>query len=186
MEDRSLLSKNEKISKTLKETNAKADNCTCSNCGNSFYRKPSKIREHNCCSRSCSTTWKNKTLNMCSSGGKASVLSQQGIRRSLNEMYFAELCKKEFLTIENAVMFNGWDADIVLANEKIAILWNGKWHYEKITKKHSVEQVQNRDKKKIEEITKAGYTPYVIKDMGKHNKEFVEKEFEKLKTYIAG
>lgn len=38
-------------------------------------------------------------------------------------------------------MFNGWDADIIIEDLKIAILWNGKWHYEKITEKHSVSQV---------------------------------------------
>ena len=32
-------------------------------------------------------------------------------------------------------IFNGWDADIILTDLKIAILWNGKWHYEKLTKK---------------------------------------------------
>jgi hypothetical protein len=27
-------------------------------------------------------------------------------------------------------------------------------------------------------IEKMGYTPYIIKDMGKYNKKFVEQEFE--------
>ena len=81
-------------------------------------------------------------------------------------------------------MFNGWDADIILLEEKIAILWNGKWHYEKITKKHSVEQVQIRDRIKIDEILKSGFKPYIINDMGKYNKEFVNSEFEKLKNSL--
>lgn len=37
-----------------------------------------------------------------------------------------------------------------------------------------------------EEIDKAGYTSYVIKDIGKENKVFVEKEFNKFIKYIAG
>lgn len=49
-------------------------------------------------------------------------------------------------------MFNGWDADIIIPNIKVAVLWNGKWHYEQIKKGHSVKQVQNRDKIKLKEI----------------------------------
>jgi hypothetical protein len=59
-------------------------------------------------------------------------------------------------------------------------MWNGVWHYKKITEKHSVEQVQNRDRIKIKEIKKCGYEPYIIKDMGKYNPQFVEEEFEKF------
>ena len=81
-------------------------------------------------------------------------------------------------------MFNGWDADIILNDHKMAIMWNGKWHYEKLTKKHSLKQVRNRDYIKIKEIKKLGYEPYIIRDMGSYNPEFVENEFEKLKKYI--
>lgn len=76
------------------------------------------------------------------------------------------------------------DADVILPNEKIAVLWNGNWHYKKITKKHSVKQVQNRDLIKSKEITKAGYKLYVIKDTGKFNKTFVEQEFIKFLEYV--
>ena len=55
---------------------------------------------------------------------------------------------------------------------------------QKITKKHSVSQVQNRDEIKINEIINCGYTPYIIKDMGRYNPIFVNEEFEKfLKIY---
>jgi len=107
-------------------------------------------------------------------GGRNSV---QG-RRSKNEELFYDLCKDKFKNVtNNENIFNGWDADIILHNEKIAIMWNGVWHYRKIKKSHSLEQVQNRDKIKIEEIKKCGYSPYVIKDMGKFNPKFVESEF---------
>ena len=108
------------------------------------------------------------------------------VKRSKNEIYFAELCEKRFNNIEcNKPIFNGWDADVIIHDLKIAVLWNGKWHYEKITKKHSVKQVQNRDKIKLNEIKKYGYEPYIIKDMGKHNKDFVKIEFEIFKKYIS-
>ena len=81
-------------------------------------------------------------------------------------------------------MFNGWDADIILPDYKIAVLYNGPWHYIQISKKVSLSQIQNRDKIKIEEIKKCGYIPYIIKDEGSFNKEFVEKQFEIFVDYI--
>ena len=178
------LTKNQKISKTLKEKYGKSNNCKCATCGSEIYRKPSKLREVNFCCVSCSTTWKNKNIGMGSLGGKASVESQKNSRRSLNEIYFANLCKKEFSILENEAIFNGWDADIILTDEKIAVLWNGKWHYEKITEKHSVDQVQNRDRIKIKEIEKAGYVPYIIKDLGRHDPTFVEEQFLIMKKTL--
>ena len=67
---------------------------------------------------------------------------------------------------------------------EIAVLWNGKWHYEKIKKEHSINQIQNRDKIKIEEIKKCGYIPYIIKDLGKYNLEKVNTEFKNFLDYI--
>lgn len=60
----------------------------------------------------------------------------------------------------------------------------GIWHYKKVRSKHSVEQVQARDKIKMDVIKNNGYIPYVIKDMGRYNKTFVEEEFGKLKRFI--
>ena len=113
--------------------------------------------------------------------GLASAQKQAETRRSKNERLFAEKCKAYFNEVLfNKAIFNGWDADVIIEDIKVAVLWNGAWHYKKITKKHSVKQVQNRDRIKINEIKKIGYEPYVIKDMGKHNKEFVESEFIKF------
>ena len=36
----------------------------------------------------------------------------------------------------------------------------------------------------VEEIKKMGYEPYIIKDMGSYNPEFVKQEFEVLKNYL--
>ena len=75
-------------------------------------------------------------------------------------------------------MFNGWDADVILTDQKIAVLWNGKWHYEEIMEGTSLKQIQTRDKIKMKEIERAGYRVYVVKDMGKHDPQFVESAFE--------
>lgn len=144
----------------------------------SSYFDALKDSKKKCCSRNCIMKRAGRK------GGQISAAKQY--RRSKNEIYFSELCKKEFMNVScNEQMFNGWDADVILQNEKIAVLWNGKWHYSKITKKHSVKQVQNRDYIKLGEIIKAGYTPYIIKDMGSENREFVESEFVKFKEFIS-
>lgn len=117
-------------------------------------------------------------------GGIKSAKSQQ--RRSKNEIYFCELCESYFKNVtHNESVFNGWDADIIIEDIKCAILWNGIWHYKQISKTQSLEQVQARDKIKVDQIVKCGYTPYIIKDLGRYNKEFVEEQFEIFKNFIS-
>lgn len=107
------------------------------------------------------------------------------VKRSKNEIEFCRLCEDYFSDVEhNIPLFNGWDADVIIHDIKYAILWNGIWHYEKVTPNHKIEQVKNRDKLKLEEITANGYVPYIIKDMGQYNPEFVKAEFEKFIHYI--
>lgn len=152
----------------------------CIVCDNIFVASKSKSAsiERKTCGKSCLSIRR-------SEAGKKSAQTQSEERRSKNEEYFAELCSKHFdKVLTNEAMFNGWDADVILPKHKIAILWNGKWHYKKLAEDHSVEQVQNRDRIKKEEIREKGYEPYVVKDMGKHNPDFVENEFEKLKSKL--
>lgn len=155
----------------------------CDNCMCKFKTKPSKVGRF--CSRRCVITWNNLNLGINKIGGLNSVQAQGKIKRSKNETYFADLCQQKFKSVKfNEPIFNGWDADIIIDDLKLAISWNGKWHYEKITKKHSVEQVQNRDKIKEKEIVKLGYQHYVIKDMGKWNKMFVENKFQEMLVFL--
>ena len=94
---------------------------------------------------------------------------------------FASLCAEKFDgVITNERMFEGWDADVIIPSIKVAILWNGPWHYKQISKTSSLLQIQNRDKLKLAAIFRSGYVAHVIKDMGKHNPEFVKIEFEKF------
>jgi len=177
---------NKKISRSLSDRESGHENVIikCCYCKNEFEVKW-KRREQKLCSRSCASSWRNTELGVGRIAGLASVKSQSENRRSKNEIYFAELCKnyfKEVLT--NEPIFNGWDADIIIEDIRFAVLWNGRWHYEKITELHSVKQVQNRDKIKLKEIEIKGYESYIIKDMGKENKKFVEKEFKVFLDYL--
>lgn len=142
---------------------------TCKICGKIFV-SIGKTKKTTCSKECCKMT--------LSLGGRNSASKQGEKRRSKNEMYFYALCGARYTNVtHNQPIFNGWDADIIIPDKKVAVLWNGKWHYEKITEKHSVEQVQNRDRIKIKEIERAGYKAYVIKDLGKENKKFVETQF---------
>lgn len=154
---------------------------TCEGCGKEYH---SRIKKSSFCSRSCKSSFAMKN-GQASIMGRKSVNIQKEIRRSKNEIYFGELCQQHFKTIKlNEPMFNGWDADVIIEDLKLAVLWNGAWHYKKITRKHSIEQVQNRDKIKLKEIEFAGYKSYIIKDMGKWNKKFVEEKFEEMLAYL--
>jgi len=154
----------------------------CLTCKIEFQPKSSKTK---LCSRDCADKfsrtdeYKTKAIINGQKGGKISATSQ--CKRSKNEIYFSELCAKEFEITTNEPYFDGWDADVIIHSEKTAILWNGIWHYKQIAKTQSLNQVQARDTIKMAIIYKYGYTPYVIKDMGKYNKAFVEQEFEIFK-----
>lgn len=117
--------------------------------------------------------------------GRKSVSIQGDARRSKNEIEFYKLCKAKFVNVDsNEPIFNGWDADIIIHDYKVAVLWNGPWHYKEIYKNTSLAQIQNRDRIKVSEIKKMGYIPYIIKDMGKTNIDFVKQEFLKFLEFI--
>ena len=164
---------------SLKNKRVKLLNCEY--CGNSFEQKKLIQRF---CGHSCATKSRMPLKGYERIGGLCSVKSQN--KRSKNEIFFAKLCRDEFKSVLcNVQIFNGWDADVIIGDFKIAVLWNGIWHYKKISKSHSLKQTENRDKLKVKEIINCGYEPYVIKDLGKFDKFFVIKEFEKFKIYIA-
>lgn len=170
----------DKISKKLKSNTRKKIKLVCKNCNKEFEVYFNK-RGQQCCSMSCAATWRNINKGVGRIGGLASAKKQSKKRRSKNEILFFELCEKEFNNVKhNEPLFNGWDADVIIEDYKVAVLWNGKWHYQKLTKQHSVKQVQNRDKIKINEIQKCGYKPYIIRDLGRGNVKFVRGEFEKF------
>lgn len=183
--------KNANSKQTIKQPKLKEQICQL--CGKKYFLNETGSTR-NFCSKKCSNEYKanrkkylsKDTLSKLSEAGRRSSEIQAEKRRSKNEEYFCELCEKHFINVKhNEPMFNGWDADVIVEDIKYAILWNGKWHYEKIKESHSVKQVQKRDDIKIKEIKKCGYVPYVIKDMGKYNPQFVEEEFKKF-INIAG
>lgn len=118
--------------------------------------------------------------------GRKSAQVQKESRRSKNEIHFANMCKKKFQKVLcNEPMFEKWDADVILPNQKIAILWNGVWHNRKLFEGHNLKQVKSRDKLKLGAINRCGYQSYIINDPGKEDVEFVENQFEKFMKWAA-
>ena len=153
---------------------------TCQYCKTAFSVN-SRTKPNKYCSSSCANAARAER-------GRVNALKSASVthKRSKNEMLFAELCTDYFGDIlTNEPMFNGWDADVILPQFKVAVLWNGPWHYKKLTEKHSLEQVQNRDRIKLEQIENMGYQSYVIRDNGSHNEKFVREQFEIFKTWIG-
>ena len=76
------------------------------------------------------------------------------------------LCKNLYVKSKsNHILANGWDADIYIPELNLAILWNGPWHYKQMPhKNHSLEQVQNRDRIKINEFSRLGIQTIVFED----------------------
>lgn len=141
----------------------------------------SKTKNNRFCSPACANVSRTKKGRINGLKSAATV-----VKRSKNEIMFASLCEEYFLTVRtNLPVFNGWDADVIIEDVKVAVLWNGVWHHKKIKHNHSVCQVQNRDKIKVAEIVRAGYIPYTINDYGSHNELFVRQEFEKFKAWIG-
>lgn len=159
----------------------------CPRCNCTFIKK---TRKQYLCSLTCADqVFKEMVTNDANKvnsrkGGLISASRQT--RRSKNEIHFAELCEATFENVlTNEPIFDGCDADVILPDLKIAILWNGIWHYQQVRKNHSVLQVQSRDKIKMKIIKRHGYACYIIKDMGKEKKDFVEKEFNYFLDYLV-
>ena len=153
------------------------DKGICVICKKEFEYEVKNNKVKRCCSVECGSILGGRI------GGRISAANN--VRRSKNEIYFSELCIYNFGTesvLTNKPIFDGWDADVIIPALRIAILWNGVWHYKKITEKHSLKQVQNRDRIKNKIIKKMGYTPYIIKDMGSYNKNFVKEQFDIMLT----
>lgn len=108
-------------------------------------------------------------------------------KRSKNEISFADKCTEKWNCSYNECLFNGWDADVIIKDLKIAVLWNGIWHYSTVNfkdKPTSLLQIQTRDKLKMKQIIAAGWTPYIIKDLKNANEKKVQNEFELFLTYL--
>jgi hypothetical protein len=143
--------------------------CVCHQCRTTFF-SPSITKKY--CGTVCrkikrqfdATQRSNEVKQKMKIGALNGVAKR--VLRSKDEVKLFELCYNYFENVtHNIQIINGWDADIILNNEKIAILWNGPWHYKQMPhKNHSLSQVQTRDKIKLKTLTHAGWKVLIFED----------------------
>lgn len=107
---------------------------------------------------------KKRLSEMGRAGGLASASKQ--MRRSKDEKQLFDFISNKWPNaLHNHIITEGWDADIVIPNLQIAILWNGPWHYREMGhKNHSLLQVQTRDRIKTKKFEELGWTVKVFED----------------------
>lgn len=127
----------------------------CTNCDKLMAARINRVR------KTCSKECRDQRRSYC---GKQ--LAQAISNRSKAEDALYQLC----LTLPTSVFPNyiiqdGWDADIVMPDIKLAIAWNGPWHYKEIVGlTHSLKQVQNRDRIKQKLFEQLGWTFVIFED----------------------
>lgn len=85
--------------------------------------------------------------------------------RSKQEIQLFELCNKLYKVTSNEIIADGWDADIVFPEHKVAVLWNGPWHYKEMGhSNHSLNQVVTRDCIKIQLFENLGWKVLIYQD----------------------
>lgn len=148
--------------KPIKEKSPKPDlfiTTACRSCQQSFITRRCSPRKS--CSVECA-----KILRRIGSrkGGQSSASKMA--KRSKQEIELFDMCSSYYSVVtHNERIANGWDADILIYDHKIAILWNGPWHYREMNiGNHSLKQVQNRDALKIKEFEKIGWKVKIFED----------------------
>ena len=129
----------------------------CKVCNSVFVWHRKKPGPNHCCSAQC--------LHIHRSN-KARTNPGLGTKRSKLEIQLFNLCNSHFTSVlSNYKIIDNWDADIVIPEYKIAILWNGPWHYKEMhIGNHSLKQVQNRDNIKIKLFESINWNIFVFED----------------------
>lgn len=85
--------------------------------------------------------------------------------RSKGEKLLAEkLAKIGANVITNKHMFSGYDADIILPDYKLAIHWNGAWHWKPLRGEQLLKKIKARDEERYKAVEQAGYINLIIID----------------------
>jgi hypothetical protein len=132
----------------------KIKNCiVCGKCTNSITRIT--------CSAECQLL---RNKQGASNGGKKSASIRT--KRSKDEISLYNLCLQKWPEAKhNFIIAEGWDADIVISEIKVAVLWNGPWHYKDMKiPNHNLKQVQNRDRIKIKLFNELGWKVFSFND----------------------
>lgn len=151
----------------------------CTFCNTAFYVKEWRHKKRKTCSQTCLSARKKQSGSV---GGRISASKQ--VKRSKDEIKLFNLCLNHFNNVRhNEEILQGWDADIILDDYKIAILWNGPWHYQELDiSNHSLIQVQTRDRIKLQIFEEHGWKTLVYEDRN----HTPESAFSEIQSFIGG
>lgn len=135
-----------------------------------FYYREKKI-----CSKECKHIF---SIELGKKAGRISAAVPRNKKnRSYNEKLFFSKLKEFYPEAQHTQrIFDGWDADIVIPSLKLAIHWNGPWHYKPILGQELLDKVVWKDKMRYSAVVNAGYHNYIIKDSGKKSDKKVDEE----------
>ena len=133
-------------------------------------------RDKKLCSKECHHIF---FVEVGKKAGRASAaVPRHKKNRSYNEKLFFSKIKEVYPEAEHTQrIFDGWDADIVIPSLKLAIHWNGPWHYRPILGQDLLDKVVWKDKMRYEAVIRFGYENYIIKDSGAKSDKKVNEEF---------
>jgi len=144
----------------------------CPVCGKILLLTENEFRKRKYCGGSCRNKINNKVI--------------YGIR-SKAEVYLENKLKEEFpeliMYFNDRELLNGMELDVYIPSLKLAIEWNGIYHYKNIRNDGLFERVKNKDFEKVVECEKLNVYLYIIKDLTSQNK-FIRDETEKVINFI--
>ena len=180
--------------------------CECLFCGKKQTRPKSWVRKY--CSRKCNASHREQlavktyTCPCGKSVRKAQSYikyEQQGVycsikcchkyktykSRSLNEELFYNKIKELYPSAAANVAIEGREADILLDELKIAVHWNGIWHYKPIRGAKILNDIQRRDHERYQIFEAAGFSNYIIRDDNSHDPSKVQEELDRFLAFVG-
>lgn len=125
----------------------------------------------------CSGTCRNKVNNQLINGGRSKA------EKLLEITLLKEFPNCEILFNNRCILSGNKELDVYIPSLKLAIEWNGIYHYKNFRGEEFLKKTQTQDLKKQQECKKLDIELYVVKDL-KSNDKFIKEEVDKIVNYI--
>lgn len=141
----------------------------CPVCNKTIQLIPSNAKTRKYCSGKCRNLINNQKL--FSSRSKAETLLEEKLTTNFPSL--------NILFNNRETISGGRELDVYIPSLKLAIEWNGIWHYENCRDEKVLDRIQVSDSIKIKECKEKEIELIVIKDLTS-NKKFIEQETQKI------
>lgn len=154
----------------------------CKICKITFYHK--NFSKATMCSDKCRSELKRR-VNRETEARLGGLWQRRNSRSKGERILSQKLIDIGLNVVTNKKMFKGFDADIILPDYKIAVHWNGAWHWKPIAGEKLLSKIKHRDDLRYKAIEECGYINYVIIDHKLGTPEFAANiHFRKLMRYL--